>query len=341
MGVDLKDIIKSREITLERLSGHTIAIDAYNALYQFLASIRGETGEPLMDKQGRITSHISGLFYRNINLLALGIKPIYIMDGKPPSLKTNEIERRKAEKQKAVVKYMKALSHGDNKEAKKYAQATSVMKDYMIEDTKKMVSLLGIPFIEAPSEGEATAAYFTSSGITSATASQDFDSLLFGASKLIRNLTVSGKRKLPGRSMYVQVEPEEIELGKLLSNLEVTRSQLVDIGILIGTDFNPEGFRGIGPVRALKFIKKYECLERVPDIQIDLRDIDYEGIREIFLHPDVASLTPIKWEDPNSDGIIEFLCDEHSFSEARVTKALQKLEDVMNKKSETLERWFS
>ena len=173
MGVDLKDIIKSREITLERLSGHTIAIDAYNALYQFLASIRGETGEPLMDKQGRITSHISGLFYRNINLLALGIKPIYIMDGKPPSLKTNEIERRKAEKQKAVVKYMKALSHGDNKEAKKYAQATSVMKDYMIEDTKKMVSLLGIPFIEAPSEGEATAAYFTSSGITSATASQE------------------------------------------------------------------------------------------------------------------------------------------------------------------------
>ncbi|MEM2210857.1 MAG: flap endonuclease-1 [Nitrososphaerales archaeon] len=340
MGVDIKDIVKSTKLTLEQLSGMIIAIDAYNALYQFLAIIRGEAGEHLMDKQGRVTSHLSGLFYRNINLLTIGIKPIYILDGQPPALKFMEIERRKAVKQQAVIKYLEALSRKDYEGAKKYAQATSIIKDYMIDDTKRILDLLGIPWIEAPSEGEATAAYLTQIGLATATASQDFDSLLFGANQLIRNITISGRRKLPGKKAYIDVEPEKIELNSLLKDLGITREQLIDIGILVGTDYNPDGFKGIGPVKALKLIKKYGKLENIPEIQDMLSKIDYEAIRQIFLKPSVVKPSKLEWKPIDIDGLIHFLCDERDFSKARVTNALEKLKEAQRKKSESLERWF-
>lgn len=341
MGVDIRDLVKPTKRALEQLSGKTIAVDAYNAIYQFLAIIRGETGDLLKDSQDRVTSHLSGLFYRNVNFLALGLKPVYILDGKPPSLKAIEIQRRRVAKQEAVVKYMSALSHGNKGEAKKYAQATSVMKDYMREDTKKILTLLGIPTVDAPSEGEATAAHFTSSGVTVAAASQDFDSLLFGASRLIRNLTISGRRKLPGRSVYVNVEPEEIDLKSLLNDLRVSREQLVDIGILVGTDFNPDGFKGVGPTTALKLVKEYGSLEKIPRIQESLAKIDYAEIREIFLHPKVAESRRLTWNKPNYEGVVQFLCGDRAFSENRVRKALDKLEQAERSRSESLERWFS
>ena len=341
MGVDLRGLVKPTKISLDRLSGQTVAIDAYNALYQFLSIIRGETGEHLTDSEGRVTSHLSGLLYRNINFLVLGIKPVYVLDGKPPTLKTIEIERRRAAKHEAVAKYMNAISRGDKVEAKKYAQATSMIKDYMLDDAKKILNLLGIPTVEAPSEGEATAAYFTSSGVTAVTASQDFDSLLFGATKLVRNLAISGRRKLPGKRVYINVDPEEIELNKLLTDQGITREQPVDIGILVGTDFNPDGYKGIGPARALKFIKEYGRIEDIPNTNEESKRINYESIREIFLHPKVAELERVEWGTPDPEGIIRFLCEERSFSETRVRNALSKLEEVERNRSESLERWFS
>ncbi|MCS7115976.1 MAG: flap endonuclease-1 [Nitrososphaerota archaeon] len=340
MGVDIRDIVKATRVTLEQLSGMAIAIDAYNALYQFLAIIRGEVGEHLRDHEGRVTSHLSGLFYRNINFLMIGIKPVYILDGQPPTLKFMEIERRKAVKQQAVIKYLEALSRKDYEAAKKYAQATSIIKDYMVEDTKRILDLMGIPWIEAPSEGEATAAYLTQVGLASATASQDFDSLLFGATQLIRNLTISGRRKLPGKKEYVDIEPEKIELDRLIRELGITREQLVDIGILVGTDYNPDGFKGIGPVKALKLIKHYGRLENIPEIQDALSKIDYEAIRQIFLKPSVVKPSKLEWRSIDTDGLIHFLCDERDFSKTRVMNALEKLKEAQRKRSESLERWF-
>lgn len=341
MGVDLKGIVRPVKTQLEHLAGRTLAVDAYNALYQFLAIIRGERGEYLMDREGRVTSHLSGLFYRNVNLLELGINLIYIFDGKPPSLKTVEIERRRTVKQEAVKLYNQALASGDLVEARKYAQATSFLKDYMIEDAKHTLDLLGIPWIEAPSEGEATAAHLTSLGVATHVASQDSDALLFGAVRLVRNVTVSGRRKLPGRSVYVEVEPEEIELKSLLEEHGITREQLVDIGILIGTDFNPDGFKGVGPVTALKYVKRYGRLENIESVKEELAKIDYRAIREIFLHPKVASPKGgVVWRRPDRDKIVAFLCGERAFSEERITRALDKLENVQRVKSESLEKWF-
>lgn len=341
MGVNLREIAKPRKITLEQLSGRTVAIDAYNALYQFLSIIRGESGEPLMDREGKITSHLSGLFYRNVNLLSLGIRPVYVLDGKPPELKTIEIQRRKAARREAVVMYERALSQGDLVEAKKYASATSVLKDYMIDDTKKILTLLGIPYIEAPSEGEATAAALSMKGIVNDVASQDYDSLLFGSRRLVRNLTISGRRKLPGKNIFVNLEPEEVELHEVLEETGLTREQLIDVAILLGTDFNPDGFEKVGPKTALKYVKANGKLEKIPQIQEELRKINYNAIREIFLHPQISEITEIRWGSPDHYKIVDFLCREKDFSEERVKNNLQKLEKREETKSESLEKWFS
>jgi len=340
MGLNLKPLVIREKTKLESFSNKIIAIDAYNAIYQFLASIRGPDGMQLTDSEGRITSHLSGLLYRNINFLSLGIKPVWVFDGKPPSLKTAEIERRRQIKKDATVKYEKAIAAGEMEEARKYAQQTTSMKDGMVKESKQLLGHFGIPYIDAPSEGEATAAYLTNTGQAYASASQDFDSILLGAKRLIRNFTNSGRRKIPNRNTYIEIEPEIIESAKTLEALQVTKEQLVDIGILIGTDFNPDGFERVGPKTALKMIKQYSRLEDIPQIQEQLEKIDYEQIRKIFLEPDVAKVDEIIFEQVNYEGIINYLVQERSFSEDRIQSSLNRLRKAIEKKSQNLDQWF-
>jgi flap endonuclease 1 (EC 3.1.-.-) len=236
-----------REVQLSELKGKKVSIDAYNAIYQFLTAIRQPDGTPLMDSQGRVTSHLSGIFYRTISLLEEGVIPIYVFDGKPPELKAQELERRRKIKEEAEKKLEKAKEEGETKELKKYSQMATRLTNDMAEEGKRLLEAMGIPVVQAPSEGEAEAAYLCSQGYTWAAASQDYDSLLFGANKLIRNLTLTGKRKLPKKDVYVEIKPELIELEDLLKKFGITREQLVDIGILIGTDYDPDGIKGIGP----------------------------------------------------------------------------------------------
>jgi flap endonuclease-1 len=233
MGLDLKPLLIRDKTQLESFSNKIVAIDAYNAIYQFLAIIRGPEGLHLTDTQGRVTSHITGLFYRNINFLSLGIKPVYVFDGKPPSLKSAEIEHRKQIKKDATIKYERAISEGNMDDARKFAQQTTSMRDGMVEDSKKLLDLFGIPHIQAPSEGEATAASLTTTGQAYASASQENDSVLCGANRLVRNFTSSGRRKIPNRNTYIDVLPEIIETQKTLDSIKMTREELIDVGILI------------------------------------------------------------------------------------------------------------
>jgi flap endonuclease-1 len=340
MGLNLKSLVIREKTKLESFSNKVIAIDAYNAIYQFLASIRGPDGMQLTDSEGRITSHLSGLLYRNINFLSLGIKPVWVFDGKPPSLKTAEIERRRQIKKDATVKYEKAIAAGEMEDARKYAQQTTSMKDGMVKESKQLLGQFGIPYIEAPSEGEATAAHLTNTGQAYASASQDFDSILLGAKRLIRNFTNSGRRKIPNRNTYIEIEPEIIESSKTLESLQVTKEQLVDIGILIGTDFNPDGFERIGPKTALKMIKQHSRLEDIPQIQEQLEKIDYQQIREIFLHPQVADVDEIIFDQINYEGVTNYLVKERNFSEDRVQSSLNRLKKAIEKKGQNLDQWF-
>lgn len=342
MGLDLKPILIHTNIKLSDLSNKIIAVDAFNTIHQFLATIRGSTGELLANSHGEITSHLSGLFYRNINLLAEGIKLVYVFDGVSSPLKTNEIQRRHQIKEIATEKYEKALVQGKLEEARKYSQATSVLTNKMIEESKRLLSLLGIPTIQAPSEGEATAANLTNTDLVHICASQDYDSILFGARRLVRNITISGKRKVPNRNAYIDVPLEIFHLEDILDQTKLTNEQLVDVGILIGTDYNSGGIPGIGPKTALKLIQKHSKLENIDQLQEPLSNVPYEEIRELFLKPKVANVTSndIKFEAVDYDNLVEFLCTEKNFSSDRVNSALQKVQNSDKNKNQSLEKWF-
>jgi flap endonuclease-1 len=343
LGVNLRGIVPKTVVKLEDLSGKTVAIDAYNALYQFLAIIRQPDGTPLKDNTGKVTSHLSGLLYRTSNLVELGIKPIYVFDGKPPELKTEEIQRRRQVKVEAQVHYEKAVARGDMVKARMFAQATTSMKTYMKEDAHRLLDLMGLPWVQAPSEGEAQAAHMTKRGDADYCASQDYDSLLFGAPMLLRNVTVSGRRKLPSKNIYIDVVPEVFALDKVLKECAITYEQLIDVGILIGTDFNPDGIKGLGPKTALKLIQKHGSIEKaLPHIKNAEFPHPPQQIREIFLHPEVRSDYTLEWKEPNADGVVDFLVREKDFSENRVRKALEKMQEGTKKLKgkTTLEKWF-
>ena len=340
MGLNLKDLIVKEKTTLEAFSTKVIAIDAYNAIYQFLASIRGSDGLQLMDSQGRVTSHLSGLLYRNVNFLSLGIKPVYVFDGKAPSLKAAEIQRRKQIKKDATIKYEKAIAEGNLEDARKFAQQTTSMRDGMVKESKKLLECFGIPYIDAQSEGEATAAHLTNTGQAYASASQDYDSILCGAKRLVRNFTNSGRRKIPNSNTYIDVVPEVIQTQKVLDALGLTREELIDVGILIGTDFNPNGFERIGPKTAIKMIRKHSRLEDISQIQEQLQRIDFQQIREIFSNPKVTDVEEIVFEKVDYEAITDYLVKERSFSNDRVHSTLNRLKRALEKKSQNLEQWF-
>ncbi len=337
MGVDLGDLFDKKEIELSDLKGKIIAVDAYNTLYQFLSIIRQRDGTPLIDSHGEITSHLSGFLYRTTNLVEEGIKPVFVFDGAPPTFKNTTIEERKKIRTEAFEKWEEAKATG-GEDAFKHAQASSHIKGNMIEDAKLLLGFMGIPVVQAPSEGEAQAAFIVQNNDAYAAGSQDYDALLFGASIVVRNLAVTGKRKLPGKSVYVDVKPEIIELEKGLQALGISREQLVDIGILVGTDYN-EGIKGIGPKKALKLIKKHGSIEGVlSELNTEIKNL--KEIRTLFLHPDVASDYELIWKKPDAQAVIKFLCAEHDFSEVRVSKAVERLLLASDKGQKTLDRWF-
>jgi len=347
VGVDLRDLItKVHTIKLEELNKRVVVIDGYNALYQFLAIIRQPDGTPLMDSKGRITSHLSGLFYRTVNLLEMGIKPVYVFDGKPPEVKEAEIEKRMKLKEEAEKKYKEALEAGDLKAAKMYAQATARLTEEMVNQAKRLLEAMGIPWVQAPSEGEAQAAFIVARGDAWASASQDYDSLLFGAPRLVRNLTISGRRKLPRKDVYIEIEPELIDLSEVLEELQLTREQLIDIAILLGTDYNPGGVKGIGPKKALKIVKTYGSLEKaieaLPELK-ELRDlpIPVEEIKRLFLEPDVTEDYKLEWRSMDPEAVKRVLCDEHDFSEERVQNAIERVVRAQKAQQQmSLDAWF-
>ncbi len=324
MGVQLGELVVKESLEIKSLAGKRIAIDAYNTLYQFLSIIRQRDGTPLMDSEGRITSHLSGILYRTARLMEVGIKPVYVFDGKPPQFKEKEIEQRMQVRQEARERWKKAKAAGELEDARKYAQASSRLTKEMVAEGEELLKYMGIPVVQAPSEGEAQAAYMTKEGIVDVCSSQDYDSLLFGAPCLVRNLTVSGRRKLPGKSTYVEVEPERIELEKTLNQLGIDRKRLIWMGILMGTDYN-KGVKGIGPKKALKIVKEAESLEQAVKGSKGEFEIEPGKIEKFFLQPPVEEKIELKFGEPDVEKIKEFLCKKHDFSESRVRGTVEAL----------------
>jgi flap endonuclease-1 len=332
MGVDLGGLFKTEEISFQNLHDKIITIDAYNVLHQFLSIIRQRDGTPLKDSEGRITSHLSGLLYRTANMVEARIKPVYVFDGAPHPLKMKTLELRKIRKEQAEKEWKEAQARGDIETARLKAQQTSRVTDEIIKQSKELLDALGIPYVDAPSEGEAQASYMVKKGDAYAVGSQDFDCLLFGAPILIRNLTSSGKRKLPGKNAYIPVSPELIRLKFNLEKMSINQNQLVDMAILVGNDFN-NGIKGIGPKKSLDLIKKTDKLEKALENLVS-KDIpgsdEINEIRKIFLEPNVTDKYSLYWSTIDKEKVLSILCDRHQFTKDRIEPILEKFSYLKN-----------
>lgn len=337
MGVAFKDLIQAKEIELDFLKGRIIILDAYNVLYQFLTTIRGRDGALLMDSKGNVTSHLVGLFTRTTNLMQRGIKIAFVFDGKPPELKRKTAEHRNILKLEAEKKYMEAKSKEDIEDMKKYASRMTRLTKDMAEESKKLIAFLGLPVVQAPSEGEAQAAYMVSKNKGYAVGSQDFDSLIHGATKLVRNLSIVGKRKKGKTLGYEAVKPELIELSENLNSLGIDQNQLTALAMIIGTDYNPGGIKGIGPKNALKLVKKHKT-----DFDNLFKEVKWNAHFE-FPWTEVYYLIKkmpttdeyeLEWSSIDKGNLHKLLVDEHDFSEERVKSTLEKFNKETKKKQQ-------
>lgn len=330
MSVELGPLVAEvkESISLDALMNKTIAVDAYNTIYQFLSIIRQPDGTPLTDRKGRVTSHLSGLFYRNISMIEHGITPVYIFDGIPPALKERTIEARMNRRKEALGEWNKAVAEGRMEEARMHAMASTRITKEIVESSKELLRYMGITYVQAPGEGEAQAAKMTREGVVYASASQDYDLFLFGSDVVVRNLTITGRRKLPRKNVYIEITPERIKLKDLLASLGINQRQLIWLGMLVGTDFD-SGIDGVGPKTALKIVKESKSLDDViAAVKEKGKDFDADPaeVEAIFTKPDVLDISrqelndQIKRTKPDRGAITKFMCGEHNFLEERIGK---------------------
>jgi flap endonuclease-1 len=317
MGVAISKLLPKKQIQLADLAGNWLAVDAFNFIYAFLAAIRHRmTGEPLRDHRGRVTSHLSGLWYRTICFLEAGIKPIYVFDGEFPRFKVRTVEKRRAARKTAERKWKEARRKGQP--ALKFGQAATTVDSGILDSAKTLLDLMGVPWVDAPSEGEAQCAWMCHEGLVFATASQDLDSVLFGSPRLVRNLaTIEG-------GIAGSIDSELIELDDVLEKLELTREQFVLLGLLVGTDYN-EGVKGVGPADALRRVKEYQTFERVLAKTPLAADADIRKIYEFFLNPPHTTEGRLELKAPAIEGLYRYLVHDHDFSPERVSATLQRL----------------
>lgn len=338
MGADIGSIIERKEASFSEVQG-TVAIDAYNALYQFLSIIRQKDGTPLLDSEGRVTSHLSGLFYRTCSLLEKGIRPVYVFDGEPSELKKRTIEQRREKKRMAAEEFEAAKERGEEEEMRIYAQQTTRLTREMAAEARQLLGTMGVPVVQAKSEGEAQCAALCSAGLVDAAASQDFDALLFGAPLLIRNLTIAGRRKLPRKNVFTDVVPERIFLKENLERMRIDRRKLVWIGLLVGTDFN-EGIRGIGAKKGLKLVQEFDSFEGI--LEKIGKEMDWQPVERLFLENEEPAVgrEGLRYAAPDAKKIVEFMVGR-SFSSERVENALGRaFKEPVDSRQDSLRKWF-
>ena len=325
MGVLFTPITVRHPTSLEAMRGRTVAVDGNLELYQFLSIMRTRDGQPLQDSKGRITSHLNGLVFRTTRLLAdFDIRMVFVFDGPPPELKWEEIRRRREAREKSRQEYETAVAAGDTATAWSKAVMTSRLTRPMVEEAKIVLGSLGIPWIQAPSEGEAQAAFLAQRGDVWAAGSKDYDSLLFGAPRMVRFLAISSTEFLPSQGRSRTVSPEVLDLAENLEHLGLTREQLVDVAILVGTDFN-EGVRGIGPKTAVKRIREWRSLDQAPGEVSAVLPSTVDAIRAFFLNPPVSTEKVPRSGSVDERALYRFLCDERDFAHERVEKIVERL----------------
>ncbi|KAM0687659.1 Elongation of fatty acids protein 2 [Conglomerata obtusa] len=327
--INTHSTVNKRPITY--YSNTCIAIDASLSIYQFLIAVRSE-GTTLSADHGE-TSHLVGMFYRTIRMVSSGIKPLYVFDGLPPTLKLFELQKRVEKRETAIREYEDAVEKGDKEKMEMYDKRKVKVSKKHVDDCKKLLELMGVPFVTAPSEAEAYCAYLCRAKIVSAVATEDMDALTFGAPILVRNLNAAENKKLP-ISEYV--------IEDILKDMKLTMSEFIDMCILLGCDYC-ESVKGIGPMKAYQFIKKYGNIERIMEMETKIvypKDWNFADARKIFeelpnLESEEIISKSIKFDSIDINKIVEFLSVQHGFSEERVRKGMDKFMSAKGKRVQT------
>jgi len=268
------------------------------------------------------------------------MKPVFVFDGKPNPLKRRTLEIRREVRKKAEVEYVEAISKKDYAKAWSKAVMTGRVTGSVLDDAKRLLTLMGIPWLEALEDAEAQASFMAARGDVWAVGSKDYDCLLYGAPILARYLTLTGREWLPVQRRSRPLIPELIRLSENLALLGITREQLVDLAILVGTDFN-QGVKGIGPKKALKIVRDYGSIEKMPEeIRSELTE-DLNNVRQVFLKPKVLEKYLLKRSPPNRDGLIRFLSEERGFNKERVEPLTERLNRRSEKTDAGLENWLN
>jgi flap endonuclease-1 len=337
----LTPILKREQTTLKALRGTSFAIDASIEIHQFLALVRKRDGTLFTDPQGRVTSHLIGLFTRTSRLIAeFSMKPVFVFDGRPNPLKRRTLEMRREATKKAEIEYSEAVSKKDHAKAWSKAVMTGRLTGSLLSDAKRLLTLMGIPWLEALEDAEAQASFMAARGDVWAVGSKDYDCLLYGAPVLARYLTLTGREWLPAQRRSRQLFPELIKLSDNLALLGISREQLVDLGILVGNDFN-QGVKGIGPKKALKLVHEYVSIERMPqEIRSKLTE-DLNSVRQIFLKPRVLEKYTLRRSPPDRDGLVQFLSGERGFNRERVERFAERLTRTSENIDAGLRQWLN
>jgi flap endonuclease-1 len=337
----LTPILKREQTTLQALRGASFAIDASIEIHQFLALVRKRDGTLFTDPQGRVTSHLIGLFTRTSRLIAdFGTKPVFVFDGRPNPLKRRTLEMRREATKKAELEYSEAVSKKDHAKAWSKAVMTGRLTGSILDDAKRLLTLMGIPWLEALEDAEAQASFMAARGDVWAVGSKDYDCLLYGAPVLARYLTLTGREWLPAQRRSRRLIPELIKLSENLVLLGISREQLVDLAILVGTDFN-QGVKGIGPKKALKLVHEYVSLDRMPEeIRSKLTE-DLDRVRQIFLKPRVLERYALRRSSPDRDGLVQFLSEERGFNKERVERFAERLTSTSENVDAGLGQWLN
>ncbi len=328
MGVNLTPVVVRHATSLEALRGRTVAVDGNLELYQFLSIMRMRDGRPLMDEEGHVTSYLNGLLFRTTRLLTdFGIRPVFVFDGPPPELKRAEIAKRREAREKARREQEDALARGDLGAAWSKAVSATRLTREMVDDAKTLLTYLGIAWMQATSEGEAQAAFLARRGDVWAAGSKDYDSLLFGAPRLVRFLAVASTEFLPSQGRSRPVSPETIDLEENLTHLGLSREQLIEAALLVGTDFF-EGVKGIGPKTAVKRVREWGSLDRAPSEVRNQLPPNLAEIRSFFLEPPVTQPGDLRPPRLQPEAVMRFLCEERGFAAPRVHGVLDRLRSV-------------
>lgn len=312
-----------KQVEFKSLQGRKVAIDASMSLYQFLIAVRQQDGVQLQSDSGETTSHLIGMFYRTIKIVENGVKPLYVFDGTPPEMKSGELAKRLTRREDAEKVREELGETATAEDITRFEKRTVRVTREQNEEAKKLLDLMGIPYINAPGEAEAQCAALAKEGKVYAAASEDMDTLTFGTPVLLRHLTASDQKKMP---------VTEIHLDKALTLLGLSREEFVDLCILLGCDYC-EPIRGIGKVTGFKMIQEHKSLEKIiehlnskPGSKIQVpEDWPYEAVRKLFLEPDVDGDSELKWNPPDEDGLVDYLVKEKGFSEERVRSGAAKL----------------